>query len=207
MALKTQFQALLKNLFDRRTAWLRSVFDTPRPGRPGRFSRKHVDQAITSIQELASKAFARDLARRRFEACTIAKKSWHVKRGKGHGVDAKRRAFKAWYDSNLGDHPCVYVFWRRNGCEYVGRSSQGAGRPTEHFVKFWFPQVTRIDVYTTTIRGLPAFECLASHHFQPRQNKFKASARKWSSKCDLCDLHRSIDAELRSIFPIRRRTA
>ena len=203
MALSAQFRKRLGKLFDRRTAWLCSIFKKPKPGWPQTINRRHVNDAIDELQELASEGLADAYARKEFEQSVKGKKSWHVKRGKGWGLVTKKAGFNDWYDSVFGRASCVYVFWKVSKCEYVGKSSKGGGRPSSHFEKFWFSGITRIDVYEATPRNLPAMECLAIHRFQPRRNKFKASAHKWTKQCVMCNLHKYIEDELRSIFRLR----
>lgn len=203
MAFSAQFKKRLGKIFDRRTAWLCSIFAKRKPGRPQTISRSNVDDAINALQELASAGLADAYARKEFEQSVKGKKSWHVKRGKGWGLNKKKPAFNDWYESVFGKASCVYVFWKANKCLYVGKSSNGGGRPSSHFEKFWFSGVTRIDIYEASPRNLPAMECLAIHRFQPRRNKFKASAHKWTKRCPLCTLHRDIEDELRSMFRLR----
>lgn len=200
----TEFRAELNRLFRRRTYWLRSAVEGPRPGPPPTLSRRQVRRAITRLQELASEALADHLARDEFEDAVTFRRSWHVKRGKGRGVDAKRRAFNRWFDDELGPATYVYVFWNRRRCVYVGKTARSGRRISSHFDKHWFGGVTRVDVYATTGRRvLPALECLAIHGFQPTRNKFRAERRKWTRRCPLCSVHRMIDSELRDIFRLR----
>jgi len=134
----------------------------------------------------------------------LQRRSWHVKRGKGRGVDAKRRSFNQWFDRELGRGTYVYVFWSRRQCIYVGKTTRSGRRISSHFDKHWFGGVTRVDVNAARGRRvLPALECLAIHRFQPTRNKFRAERRKWTRRCALCAIHRSIDGELRSVFRLR----
>jgi len=198
------FRRELEALFRRRTQWLRSSVETPHPGRRVSLSKGHVDNAVVRLQELASEVLAEKLARREFELGVRGRRSWHAKRGKGRGVDAKRRSFNQWFDKHLGAGTFVYVFWRRRNCIYVGKTRRSGRRISGHFEKHWFGSVTRVDVYQTTGRRvLPALECLAIHRFQPARNKFKAEKRKWTRRCALCKVHRQINDELRRIFRFR----
>lgn len=205
MSHESQFRAELDRLFRRRTYWLRSVVEGPRPGLPPRLNRKHVRRTIAKLQDLASEALAEKLARDEFELGVRFRKSWHAKRGKGRGSDAKRKSFNAWFDEHLGPGAYVYVFWRRRRrCVYVGKTTRSGRRISSHFEKHWFGPVTRVDIYHATGRRvLPALECLAIHRFQPSGNKFRAERRKWTRRCELCRIHRFIDSELRDIFRLR----
>jgi hypothetical protein len=203
MAISTQFRKRLGKIFERRAAWLYSIFNKPKPGRPKKINRAHVNDAIDELQELASAGLADGYARKEFERSVKDKKSWHVKRGKGWGVSAKKSAFNDWYEVAFGNSSCVYILWKTTKCEYIGKSSNGGGRPSFHFEKFWFSGITRIDIYKLTPRNLPAIECLAIHRFQPRRNKFRASAHKWTKKCPMCIVHKAIEDDVRSIFRLR----
>lgn len=205
MSNQSQFRSELDRLFRRRTYWLRSVVEGTRQGAPQRLSRQHVRRTIGTLQDLASDALADDLARDEFERGVRLRRSWHPKRGKGRGRDAKRRSFNAWFDEHLEPGTYVYVFWRsRRRCVYVGKTTRSGRRISSHFEKHWFGPVTRVDVYSARGRRvLPALECLAIHRFQPARNKFRAERRKWTRRCELCRIHRFIDSELRDIFRLR----
>jgi len=154
------------------------------------------------MQDYASDALASSLARAEFDLGTSEKRQWHPKRGKGHGRDVKKRAFKQWFRDKFGQGAYVYVFWRSGRrCAYVGKTLKSGGRIAGHFEKHWFDSVVRIDVYRANgKRVLPALECLAIHRFQPSENKFKAERKKWTRKCPLCRVHREIKDELGAIF-------
>jgi hypothetical protein len=199
-----EFWRELDDLFDRRTTWLRSVFERPRPGKPRKLARKHVQQSIARLQALASEEWAHDFARREFQDAVEFKRSWHPKRGKGWGRDAKRTAFDDWFGEEVRGGPTIYAFWNRKRCVYVGKTTGSGRRVSSHFVKHWFSGVTRIDVYAVKgTRKLPALECLGIHRFQPSRNKFRAERRKWTTKCALCETHRAIDEELRAMFRLK----
>ena len=200
MSYASRFRDELNLLFERRTDWLQNALGS-RPGAPPIFNRKHVDRAIINMQELASDALSRSMARHEFDRAVYFKKSWHVKRGKGRGYREKRDSFKDWYEYEIESPVCIYVFWRERDCMYVGKTANGAWRPSSHFDKVWFQSVTRVDIYSTRgRRPLSALECLAIHRFQPKINRFRPAKHKWTTKCQLCKLHREIEKELRSIF-------
>src|SRR5579864_9001343 len=91
-----EFRSELDRLFRRRTHWLRSAVEGSHPGAPPKLGRQHVDHAIARLQELASTALARKLARDDFEDGVLVRRSWHPKKGKGRGSDRKRSSFNAW---------------------------------------------------------------------------------------------------------------
>jgi len=100
------------------------------------------------------------------------KKQWHVKKGKGRGVDEKRQAFKDWSKKHIPYKNYVYIFWANKKCNYIGRTLKGKDRPQGHFEKHWFGNVTRIDIYAANAaREIPKLECLATHRFKPSRSK------------------------------------
>jgi len=203
MAKTVQFKDTLEGLFTRRTYWLRHVIGKRSPGAPPVFSKENVDGAIKKLQGIASAALATKLARTEFSRSIDKKKSWQVK---GYGRKAKKRIFKAWFDEHIPYRSCIYAFWKGRKCVYVGRTREGVGRPSSHFNIHWFNGITRIDIYALRgRRSLPALECLAIHRFQPKENENRAQKAKWTKRCPLCKVHRSIKAELTSIFATRRR--
>jgi hypothetical protein len=201
MSKENEFSRQLDKLFHARTHWLRILFGGKKPGPPPLFGRRKVSYGIAKLQTIASDAFARKLSKAEFSKFTTTKRAWHVK---GHGRPEKRRKFDQWFEQNVGNDKCIYVFWKSKACVYVGRTGNGGSRPQNHFEKFWFGGVTRVDIYPVRQRSqIPKLECLAIHRFQPMRNKSKASSQKWQKKCPMCKIHRDIRNELRSIFRLK----
>jgi hypothetical protein len=162
------FRKELHKLFRRRTHWLHASVQGPRPGAPPSLSRGHVRNSIDKLQQFASDALAEKLARREFALGVRERRSWHCKRGKGHGVDRKRSAFNEWFDHNLGPANYIYVFWKGRTCVYVGKTRKSGRRISSHFVKHWFSPVTRVDVYQARGRRvLPACARMPGHSSLP----------------------------------------
>src|SRR5271156_2718736 len=103
MALTAKFDKELERLFHRRTSWLRQAIGKNRPGRPHIFNRKKVEPKLDELGELAVEILVRRRARKDFRRIIAGKRQWHVKRGKGFGVDAKRKKFKRWYEKHIGN--------------------------------------------------------------------------------------------------------
>jgi hypothetical protein len=202
MAFSKQFVKTLDELFRRRTHWLRSELGLVKPGQPPKFGRKKVDDTISKLQEIASNAFARKLAKTEFEKHTPKRKLWHIN---GHGRDDKKTRFNNWYKKiGISTKGCVYVFWGNGNTLYVGKTGSGGSRPSSHFEKYWFSNVKRVTIYAVKSKSqIPKLECLAIHHFRPIHNKNKAATKKWTKACPLCKIHHSIENELRSIFRLR----
>lgn len=204
MARAKDFARELDTLFFRRTHWLRGLFGKRRPGAAPKFSQKHVKSAVARMQDLASDALARRLARREFDSEKKWRKSWHPKEGKGWGRSAKRASFNKWFDKYFGPGPTIYVFWSKRKCLYVGKTSGNGRRVSSHFEKHWFSAATRVDVYAVkSSKSLTSVECMGIHYFQPTRNRFRAERRKWTRKCPLCEVHKDIDSEIRGLFRLR----
>jgi hypothetical protein len=204
MALTKEFERKLERLFHRRTSWLRKAIGKKRPGRPHIFNRKKVKPKLDELGDLAGVILAQRRARKEFRRATDGKRQWHVKRGKGYGVDAKRKKFKRWYERHIGNKNCVYVFWAGKKCVYVGRTLHGKGRPAGWFDRVWFQPVTRIDIYSVLRRSeVPKAECLAVHLFDPSENKNLPSFGSYTKECPICQSTKEIDHELKSIFRLR----
>src|SRR5712692_7604043 len=108
MALATKFEKELQKLFYRRTSWLRKAIGKNKPGRPHVFNRKKVEPKLNELGELATEILVGRRARRAFLRTVDGKRQWHVKRGKGFGIDEKKRRFGRWYDKHIGNKNCVY---------------------------------------------------------------------------------------------------
>lgn len=201
MSRERAFRRELYHLFDIRTYWLQHLVSGPSPGKVPRFTRKRVDRTVSSLQEITTEALLRKLATTWFNDFAEEKKTWRVTNQKGWGRDKKKRNFQTWYEKRFGATGCVYSFWKGTKCVYLGRTGKGGSRPSDHFVKFWFSGITRIDVHEVRAkRPLSALECLATHRFRPSRSK-----QKTQRKCPLCKIHRRIKAEVNSIFHLRRR--
>jgi hypothetical protein len=63
--------------------------------------------------------------------------------------------------------------------------------------------VTRVDVHVSQYSLLPKLECLATHRFQPINNKIRPSKKKWAKKCSICKLRKEVGRELKRIFRLK----
>jgi hypothetical protein len=204
MALTKDFERGLEKLFQRRTAWLRRAVGKKRPGPAPLFTKAKVRPRLEGLTEIARKILLRRRGKGEFMRAVDSKRRWFPKKGKGFGVGAKRSAFKSWYGRNIRSRNCVYVFWSSGVCEYVGRTVRGRGRPAGWFDKFWFPSVTRIDIYAVRNASLvPRAECLAIDRFDPRRNVNSASKPKYAKKCPVCSATKEIRQELKDLFRLR----
>src|SRR5215472_3070763 len=198
MSYQAKFNRILDKLYMRRTAKLRCLL-VSQNGRPPGLTKKRREHKIEELQEIASNALAKKLAKAIFEKTIDEKRTW---RTKGWGIHAKRKYFREWIRKRIHSHHGgkVYVFWRGHECRYVGRTRGGGARPSQHFRRGWFAGTTRIDVYLAPQkRSVPRLECLAMHHFLPSGNRMKAARQKWTPKCPLCRIQKKIRNEIREI--------
>jgi hypothetical protein len=196
-----QFNDVLDRLYERRTDRLRRLLNR-KPGPLLTLTKKKRESKIRELQEIASKALAKGLARREFDKVVEARNTWHTK---GWGRDKKLKKFRTWVRDKISPkRGKVYVFWKESECRYIGRTGGRGTRPSRHFKRWWFNGTTRIDVYTTFQRkSAPRLECLAIHHFRPTRNKVKAASQSWTPRCPLCAVHKEIRTELRAIYRFR----
>lgn len=205
MARVKQFETKLQSLFRRRTAWLRSSVGRKKLGRAPIFSKDIVEKKLKELESVARSILIDRRGKSAFKNSYNNKHSWHPKRGKGHGIPAKKENFDRWYEKDVKSRNCVYVFWSKRRCLYVGRTQRGKGRARAHFEKYWFSRTTRIDIYTVVnSSGVSRLECLAIDLFNPRINKNKASKKKYDKKCPICSATKDIHQELKSVFKSKR---
>lgn len=201
MSHQTQFNRTLDRLYERRTDKLRHLL----AGKPGpllTLTKKKRENKIRELEEIASKALAKKMAKKGFRTLVVRKKTW---RTKGWGTDKKQTIFRAWIRNKVSPkRGKIYVFWKKRECRYVGRTRGRGSRPSHHFKRGWFNGTTRIDVYLAhQRRSIPLLECLAIHRFRPTRNKVKAATENWTPKCPLCAIHKKIRTELRKIYRFR----
>jgi hypothetical protein len=201
--LARRFDAELTRLFDSRIHALRATVWAS-PGAAPKVTKKKIHRSIERLQNLAEAALLRSKRSKEILRGYDYKRQWHPKKGKGFGRPAKKRRFKEWYSQHITTENCVYVFWRKSTCLYVGRTLNGMGRPSSHFEKHWFGSATRIDIYAfDRKRDVPRFECMMTHRYHPSYSRIKPAAKKYYSRCPICDARRHIQAEIRSLFRLR----
>lgn len=201
MSHQTKFNRTLERLYERRTDKLRHIL-TGKSGPLLTLTKKKRESKIRELEEIASKALAKRMAKKGFRALVIRKKTW---RTKGWRTDKKQQIFRAWIRTKISaKRGKIYVFWKKRECRYVGRTRGRGSRPSHHFKRGWFNGTTRIDVYLAhQRRSIPLLECLAIHRFRPTRNKVKAAKESWTPKCPLCAIHKKIRSELRKIYRFR----
>ncbi|MCZ6834209.1 MAG: hypothetical protein O7G85_00400 [Planctomycetota bacterium] len=200
------FEAGLDPLFRLYTQRLRREAGKKSRGPLPKIDRWRLETRIERLVEIARDSELRAHGRATFDQAVLEKRQWHPKRGKGWGVDAKKQSFRSWYDKIIYGRNCVYVFWAKRKCLYVGRTGSGGRRPQAHFEKYWFRSVTRIDMYVVSgKRKLPMAECLAIDLFNPAKNKVRSAQQKWRRRCPVCTKEVQIRRKLKQLFPLRRK--
>jgi len=202
---QTQFEDALSRLLKQRTFLIERAAGLEKRGKPPKINRQKLEKTIKRLQNLAMKIRRREIVRE-FGKCVSERHQWHPKKGKGWGISQKKRSFGQWMDERIKNANYIYMFWSNRICEYVGRSIQGRTRPQSHFEKHWFSRVSRIDIWSVRKKSdVPKLECLAVHQFQPTRNKIRPAERKWTKKCPICQMARTIESELRDIFRLKKR--
>lgn len=197
-----RFSRALDKLFEVRVHPLKASI-WPTAGRWPNFTKTLVKNTIELLDELIADSLSVRSDIRTVLAQHDKHKQWRL-RGKGRGVTAKQKHFKAWYDEHIGTSNCVYEIWGRKGALYVGRTLNGRGRPTSHFDKQWFTAAVRIDVYGfRNKRGVPRFECLLTHRDRPSKSKIKPASRKYHTACPICEKQRDVRNRVKYIFRLR----
>jgi hypothetical protein len=198
-----QFDGELVALFRTRTHELRNYM-WPTRGAVPNFTKQRVRNTIESLRDIAEGDYLKSREARRLLRKFDYKRQWHAKRGKGFGRTAKKRSFKMWFAKKINAKNCVYAFWNGSRCLYVGRTRRGKGRPTSHFEKYWFGQVTRVDVFGFRgRRDVPQFECMLTHKARPTYAEHKPSSQRYHTPCPVCAGRRRIGLEVRRLFRLR----
>lgn len=201
--LKREFDHLLADLYRARTHRLRSA-NWPSRGSAPKLTKSKIRNTVSRLQDISREAYFRSKEGKNSLRGIDYKRQWHPKRGKGWGPNAKVRMFKKWYDLSITSPNCVYVFWSKKKCLYIGRTLNGKGRPASHFVKYWFKRVTRIDVYGFYgKRQVPKFECLLTHKLNPIYARTKPAQKRYSSNCPICRQNTLIAKEVSAIFRLK----
>jgi hypothetical protein len=94
MAFSKTFEGELNKLFRKRTHWLRQKLGTAGVGKPPVFNRKTVKAGIERLQQIASDALSRKLARVAFDENVKSHKNRQIK---GHGPAEKKANFEKWF--------------------------------------------------------------------------------------------------------------
>jgi hypothetical protein len=79
MSHQGQFNRRLDRLYRKRTGWLRTVLTKANPGPVPTLTKSQRERAIKRLQEIASDALAKKMARKAFQRSAKNKRSWRTK--------------------------------------------------------------------------------------------------------------------------------
>ena len=204
MAKAKEFTRKLDKLFRVRTNWLRRSVGQSKPGNPPLWSKKKVSKALTQLEAIARTIITKTRAKQGFDEAIDHSRQWHPKKNKGWNREDKKNRFGKWFDEEIGTGNCIYAFWKKKRCLYVGKTENGKSRPQSHFSKHWFNAATRIDIYVVKSTSLiHKAECLAIDRWDPIHNKKRSAKTKYRKKCPVCSAVFEIRDELKGLFRMR----
>ena len=198
MALRKQFERRLSILLHRRTDRLLGLIKLKR-GRKKDFTKRHREDGILELQELAAKILRKESVGRLLAEITSGRRRTMLA---GHGLEEKFRRMCVWAEGSLHG-PIIYSFWQGKRCVYVGKGSSWR-RLRSYRRDVLLQQATSLRVRMISGKSnLAKAECMSIHMYQPTQNVNRSSKPKYSKKCPLCQTNRQIRDELRSLFKMR----
>jgi hypothetical protein len=197
MAFHTRFLRLLDELWDRRTAELRALV-RPRPGITKKFNRQVRDRLVRNLLDVASTILVREVAQQEFDAVFSGRKRRGIRK---RGLAARGEDLVAFSDRFSG--PIIYSFWRRDRCLYVGKGKT-ARRLAGYEKSAYLLSADTVLVHEIPTKSkLPKAECLATHLYEPRDNRVKPARVRWGKRCPVCRQHDQIKRRLSALFPMR----
>ena len=199
MALAKQFSNKLEALWKRRTAELRALVIPRGVGHPPKFSRQVRDRLINHLLEDATALLLHREGRSEFRVVAPHRRLRQIK---GHGLAKRAGNLLTWAEAKL-DGPIIYCFWKGKKCLYVGRGATWR-RLKSYEKSAYLLQANCVEVFLVKNKSqLGKAECLATHLFEPRDEKMKPAKAKWGKACPICHKHDLIRAELKTLFKIK----
>jgi len=199
MRAEIHFRAQLNNLWERRTAVLRSLLRTRGVGQPLKFSRKVRDLLIGELLYDATELLIRHRGETEFWRVVGERRLRQIR---GHGLLDRGQNLLGWVEDEL-DGPIVYAFWKGTRCLYVGKG-KGPGRLWQYSRSAYLIQATCLEVFLVPHGSeLGKAECLATHLFRPRDQKIRPAKGKWGKECPICQRHDAIREELNTLFRMK----
>ncbi len=199
MSLSKQFNRKLDDLWHRRTAELRALV-IPRPqGKLAGFSKRIREKHTVALLETATRILLRRKGRKEFSNVVDRKTTRFIK---GHGLNSRYDHLIDWAKKTLPG-PIVYSFWRGKKCLYVGKGLSWR-RLTRYDKSAYLMLATRLTVFCIHGKSnLAKAECLATHLFEPWDEKMKPPKAKWGKACPVCKKHDRIRKELMALFRMK----
>lgn len=196
---ETHFLVQLDNLWKRRTAVLRSLVVSRGAGQPPKFSRAVRDHLIEELLDDATELLIKSTGHKEFKKVVSERRLRQIR---GHGLLNRGRNLMRWVEAEL-DGPIVYAFWRSNRCLYIGKGKT-PGRLWHYERSAYLIQATCLKVFLVPrVSELGKAECLATHLFQPRDQKIIPAKAKWGKECPVCQQHDAIREELSMLFKMK----
>ncbi len=199
MSLAKHFSNKLEDLWWRRTAELRALVIPRSAGQPPKFSRQVRERLINHLLDDATKILVKREAWLEFRNVAPYRRLWQIK---GHGLLNRGRDLLSWAESKLHG-PIIYTFWRGKKCLYVGKGKTWK-RLRSYDKSAYLLSANCIEVFLVSNKSqLGKAECLATHLFQPRDEKVKPAKAKWGKACPVCRKHDTIRDELITLFKMK----
>lgn len=199
--LRKRFAKKLDDLWRRRTAELRALVIPQGPGASPQFSKtvrqKHTDELLSMATDLllgreGKKEFRRTYSERRLRQI-------------GGGSLEKRALRLSDWAKSQAFGPIVYAFWKGKKCLYVGKGD--SWKRLAGYAKgksAYLLQATCVEVFCVKGKShLPKAECLATHLFEPQDQKVKPANKKWGKKCPICRKRDHIRDDLQALFKMK----
>jgi len=199
MTLENKFSQDLDRLWAIRTAEIRSLVVKRGVGKPAKFTKRIRQKRIERILDCASEILVKRDAERELNKVVDRRHLWHVK---GRGLIERGANLIAWSAKKLTG-PIIYSFWRNKKCLYVGKG-ETAARLKNYEKSGYLLEGNGVEVFCLySVGQLAKVECLATHLFNPRDQKVKPAKVKWGKKCPICVKHDTIRNDLNSLFRMR----
>lgn len=196
MSYTNQFASRLDRLWERRTAELRRAVIPAGRGALPRFTPTLRKRCVAELLDIASTILVARDAKKEFRGIVTGRKLFHIR---GRGLNDRGKRLCDWVYAEL-EGPVVYAFWRGDRCLYVGK-----GRTPSRLYGYnrsaYLISADCLEVYFVRGRSyLGQAECLATHRFEPRDNKSKPARVRWGKECPICKKHDFIRDELDGLF-------
>lgn len=199
MSLEKQFHNKLEGLWKRRTGKLRALVIPRNVGQPQIFTKRVRDKQISGLLKDSTRLLLNREGVREFRKVAPHRRLWQIK---GHGLVSRGRNLVRWAESKLTG-PIIYSFWRGTKCLYVGKGLTWK-RLRSYDKSAYLQSANCIKVFLVTNKSqLGKAECLATHLFEPRDQKVKPAKEKWGKECPICRKHDAFRDELNSLFKMK----
>src|SRR5438445_1910910 len=158
MALEKQFSRKLDQLWQRRTAGLRSLVISQGSGKLPQFTRKVRERLMGGLLDDATALLLKREGRSEFKKLIEHR---HLRQIRGHGLLERGDNLTEWAARKLRG-PIVYAFWRGRKCLYVGKGRNWK-RLRAYSKSHYLYQAGSIEVFRVRGRSqLAKAECLAT---------------------------------------------